>query len=175
MDKSMEYSGTFKVEDYVTYRKNGVCQIAEITQQSFVGQGKKDYYVLRSVYDSNIKVFVPLGSELEKEMKRVLSKDEIHKVIDESKDLDGIWADDCKSRANLFEQIIADGDKAKMIWIIRRISAYKLEVEGQKKKMKANDLKYLALAETVIAGEFAFSLGLQKNEVIKYINDYLDK
>ncbi len=166
--------GKFKIGDYVTYRKNGVCQIDDITFQNFVGQGKKEYYVLHSVYDSNMKVFVPLGSELEKEMQYVLTVEEIHRVIDNSNNVENMWDEDCKARAAVFDGIVNSGDKAKMLWLVKAVSEYKLEMDNAKMKMKANDLKYLAQAESIIAADFAFSLKLPKSEVLGYINNYLN-
>ena len=62
-----------------------------------------------------------------------------------------------------------------MLWLIKAVSDYKIEAEAQKKKMKATDTKYMALAEGIVAGEFAFSLNLQKNEVMDYVKEYLEK
>ena len=153
----------YKLNDYVTYRKNGVCQIIDITVQNFVGQGKREYYVLKSVYDENKKVFVPVGSDLEAEIQNVLSVEEIHKIIEDSRNVENMWVDDCRSRANVFDGIIESGDKAKMIWLIKTVADCKIEAEAQKKKMKATDTKYMAMAEGIVAGDFAFSLKLQKN------------
>lgn len=163
----------YALDEFVSYRKNGVCKIVDITVQSFGGQGKKEYYVLQSVYDANMRVFVPIGSDLENEMKNIVSSDEIIKIIGESKNVESLWVDDCKSRAGVFEEIINSGDLVKMLWMIQAVNDYKKEAELQKKKMKATDLKYLAMAESIISGEFAFSLGINKNEVIDYINKLL--
>ena len=165
----------YKKNDYVNYRKNGVCQIIEITEQSFAGQGKKEYYVLRSVYDSNMKVFVPIGSELEKGMHKVLSVDEIHKAIEASMSVEDMWIDDCKARASMFDEMLNSGDKTKILWMIDRLSRHKKETEQGKKKMKANDAKYLSMAESLIAGEFAFPLALPRGGVISYIKNYKER
>jgi len=162
----------YTVNDYVTYRKTGVCKITEISVQNFGGQGKKEYYVLTSVYDENTRVFVPIGSELEKEIRRALTVEEIHSIIEESKNIDDLWLDDCKSRTALFEEIINSGDKVKMLWIVRAVCAYKEEMENAKKKMRAMDLRYLSIAESILSGDFAYALGVPKNEVMKYINEY---
>ncbi len=175
MTKDRKTNTLFKIDQHVTYRKNGVCRVVDIVEQNFVGQGKKEYYVLQSVYDGNMKVFVPTESELEKEMQSVLSVDEINKIIRESEEVEDMWVDDCKARAKVFEGIINGGEKQKMLWLIKKVTLYKAEVEGQKKKMKANDLKYLAMAENIISGEFAFVLGLPKSEVITYIKNYLNR
>ena len=175
MGKREDSKYKFNLGEYVTYRKVGICQIAEMTVQNFAGQGKAEYYVLKSVYDSNTKVFVPVASALEEEMHRMLSVDEINKIIDSSKLVENMWVDDCRARANVFEEIINSGDKAKMLWLIKSVNEYKIIVEEQKKKMKAYDIKYLSLAENIISGDFAFALGLPKNQVMEYINQYLNK
>ena len=108
-------------------------------------------------------------------MQNVLSVEEIHKIIEDSRNVENMWVDDCRSRANIFDGIIESGDKAKMIWLIKTVADYKIEAEAQKKKMKATDTKYMAMAEGIVAGDFAFSLNLQKNQVMDYINEYLEK
>ena len=165
----------YSIGEYVTYRKVGVCRVEDMTVQNFGGQGKSEYYVLVSVYDSNTKVFVPVESELEAEMKKMLTVEEIHAVIDESKNVENMWVDDCRSRAKVFEEIVNSGDKAKMLWLIRTVSEYKIEMENSKKKMKAYDTRYLGMAEALISADFAYSLNLQKNQVMDYINKYLAK
>ncbi len=175
MGKIEDSKYKYNVGEYVTYRKVGICQIADITVQNFVRQGKEEYYVLQSVYDSNTKVFVPVCSALENEMNRMLSVDEIHRIIDESKTVEVLWLDDCRARANMFEEIINSGDKSKMLWLIKSVNEFKITVEEQKKKMKAYDTRYLTMAENLISGDFAFALDIPKNQVMEYINNYLNK
>lgn len=171
MGKTYKYA----VDDLVTYRRVGICKITEITLQNFARQGKSEYYVLNSVYDRNTKVFVPVDSELENEIRPMLSPEEINKIIKESTKVDDLWVDDCKSRAAVFEEIVNSGDKAKMLWLIKRVSAHKAEAEAAKKKVKATDTRYLALCENIVSSDFAFSLGLTKKQVMDYINDCLNK
>ena len=165
----------YSIDDYVTYRKVGICRISDITVQNFGGQGKIEYYVLSSVYNDNTKVFVPVASELESEIKRMLTVDEIHAIIDLSKTIENDWIEDCRTRAASFEAIVNSGDKSQMLWLIRRVTAHKNEMDEAKKKMKAYDTRYLTMAESIISMDFAYALGLQKNQVIGYINDYFNK
>lgn len=162
----------FELNECVTYRKNGVCKIVDITEQNFAGQGKKYYYVLQSVYDANMKVFVPMGSDIETEISRVLTVDELHTVIEQSRNVEFEWIGDCKKRATFFDEIIRKRDKAQIIWIIKTVSSYKEKIEEQKKKMKATDLKYLKLAENIIFGEFSFVLDIPRDDVMAYIENY---
>ncbi len=175
MGNIKERNSIHKLNEYVIYRKNGICQIVDIIEQNFCGQGKKEYYVLKSVYDDNVKVFVPLGSELEKGLKKIFSVDEIHALIEAAELLDNEWIDNSKQRAAMFETILNSGDTKQILWMLKAISGYKKELEEQNKKLKAYDTKYLALGENVVSGEFAFALGIPRKEVVQYIVNYIEK
>ncbi|MBQ7968774.1 MAG: CarD family transcriptional regulator [Clostridia bacterium] len=168
MGKNYKYA----VDDLVTYRRVGICKITDITLQNFARQGKSEYYVLSSVYDQNTKVFVPVDSELENEIKPMLDSCEINKIIEQSRSVEDLWVDDCKARAAVFENIVNSGDKVKMLWLIKRVSEHKAQMEEARKKVKATDTRYLAICEGIIASDFAYSLGLAKNQVMDYIKNY---
>ncbi len=168
MGKNYKYA----IDDLVTYRRVGICKITDITLQNFARQGKNEYYVLSSVYDQNTKVFVPVESELENEIKPMLDSCEINKIIEQSRSVDDLWVDDCKARAALFEGIVNSGDKVKMLWLIKRVSEHKAQMEEARKKVKATDTRYLAICESIIASDFAYSLGLAKNQVMDYIKNH---
>lgn len=175
MENNKNTGSLHNINDYVIYRKNGICQIVDIIEQNFCGQGKKQYYVLKSVYDENVKVFVPLNSELEKGLKKVYSIDEIHSLIEESEKVENKWVNDGKQRAAIFENILSGGDTKQILWMIKAIGLYKNELEEQNKKLKAYDTKYLKLGENVVSGEFAFALNIPRSDVVQYIIDYMEK
>ena len=163
----------YSINDHVTYRKAGICRISDIADCNFAGQGKKPYYVLVSVYDENTKVFVPVGSELEKEMQKMLTVQQINDIIDESRAVEFPWIENFRERAAFFEKNITEGDRVKMLCAIRILSELKQKNDEQKQKNKAYDLKYLALTENMIACDFAYALGIKKNEVMDYIKNRL--
>lgn len=169
MGKTEKNMGRFKVDDYVTYRKNGVCKITSIELMSFGGQEKKEYYVLNSVYDSNTRLFVPLQSELENEMRYVLTAEEINKAIKDSLEIEDKWEDNVGERNALFNEIMNSGDKAKMLWLIRNVTAYKAEADKKRRRMKANDVKCLNMAVSTVEAEFAYPLGLKRAQVMGYV------
>ncbi len=167
MEQIMERA-THKLGDYVMYRNNGICEIVDISSQR-MGGANAEYYILQSVYNANTKIFVPVASPLVSEMRHILSVGEIHAIIDASEESGNEWVDDSKLRASKFEQIMADGDRAQILWLVKVLSMHKVDVEGQKRKFYASDLKILTLAEKIITEEFAFALGISKDEVIPYI------
>ena len=47
----------FKVNDYIMYGMTGVCQVVDITKESFIDNLQKEYYVLKYIY-SNDTIYV---------------------------------------------------------------------------------------------------------------------
>ena len=81
----------FQVNDVIIYGAQGVCRISGKEEKN-VGGVKKTYFVLKPVGDQGSTFFVPADNELVlKKMRRLLTKDEIHKLIDSMQSEDAVW------------------------------------------------------------------------------------
>ena len=108
-------------------------------------------------------------------MRHILTKDEINKIIDESQTKEVEWIKDAKERAKAFEAVIEEGDRKRILSIIKVLSLHKAELDGRQKKMYASDSRILALAERIIDEEFAFVLDIDRACVREYIMKRLEK
>ena len=158
-----------KTNECVMYKNYGICRITDIRSERFGDGDLRDYYVLRSVSDEHCVVYIPTDSELTLRMRHVLSKDEIDYIIDNSSRQTGLWVNDGKLRAARFMQIILNGDRAEILWIIKALSIYRNELAQSKKHLCAGDERVLAAAEKAITDEFSFVLGIDRSAVIPYI------
>lgn len=150
-----------KAGDYVTYKENGICRIAEETDE---------YYILQPVYGHNMTVYVPKKSQaLVDLMCRVLTKDKIDEIIMDTENSQYQWIDDSKARSEYFNKLLRSGDKAAVLWLVKALSLHKIEVEKNKRNFYASDKRILSAAEKVITEEFAFVLGIEPEDVIPYI------
>ena len=150
-----------KTGDYVTYKENGICRISEETEE---------YYILQPVYGHNMTVYVPKKSQaLVNFMCRVLTKEEIDRIIQETESSRYTWIEDSKARTEYFNKLLRSGDKAAVLWLVKALSLHKTEVEKKKRSFYASDKRILNAAEKVITEEFAFVLGIAPEEVIPYI------
>lgn len=154
------------INDYVLYRNNGICRITEICPRDF-GDGERLYFIMQSVYDKNNVFFVP--ADKEDQLKHVLSVDEIDSIIDRSGDVCLEWPEDTRERTDVFGEILREGDRPRLLCMIKLLSLHKTETEADKKKFYANDQKTLAAAERLIQDEFAYVLGIPRDEVSDYI------
>lgn len=171
-----EYTYSHKVNDYVMYKKEGICKIIDIRSENFSGMGDKIYYVMQNVYDENSILYVPVDcKEIDKNMRHILSVEEINSIITASGETENYWIDDSKMRTLRFEQILNQGDRAEILWIVKTLSLYKLKLEEQKKKLYSSDMKIFTTAQKMITEEFAFALDIPKTEVTSYIIDRIEK
>ncbi|HHW25625.1 MAG TPA: hypothetical protein GXX22_09260 [Clostridiales bacterium] len=163
-----------KIGDCVLYRNCGICKICDIAPLEF-GDGNTEYYVLRSVFDESSVAYVPVDSELAQQMRPLLTKSEVLEVIDNAPYAGTSWIEDSKLRAHAFSKLIDSGNRADILWIILTLTEYRAELASKRRKLYSSDEKLLATALHMIKEEFAFVLGIDREEVIPYIRNRLGR
>ena len=63
----------FKVNDYIMYGMTGVCQVVDITKESFIDNLQKEYYVLKYIYSND--------SNWNEEFKSILKTGDIENLV----------------------------------------------------------------------------------------------
>ncbi len=160
---------SYKIGDNVIYKNNGICRIADIKTMNFTG-GDKLYYVLEPVYSKGSHTYVPTDLQgISASMRPLLEKSQIDSVIRDSLTAELPWHSETKQRAVLLNDVVSTLDRVKILAVFLRLQAYKAELEGNRKKMYASDLKLLMQTEKMIRDEFAFVLGIAREDVIPYV------
>ena len=68
---------------------------------------KKTYFVLKPVGDKGSTIFAPTDNELIlKKMRRLLTKDEIHKLIDSMPEENAVWVENENERKELYKSVL---------------------------------------------------------------------
>ncbi|MBQ4569867.1 MAG: hypothetical protein IJA62_07460 [Ruminococcus sp.] len=159
--------------EYVVYKKQGIYLISDVRQDSICGV-KKCFYVLRSVYDANAAVYVPADCDaLVSQMEKVLTMAQIDGIIEESVHRNIEWEADSTLRQEMFQGVLTSGYLSNVIAFAKLLSARKEECRQCKKKMPALDERTLSAACKILDEAFAFSLGLEKKDVMSYITEKL--
>ena len=166
----------FKKGEHVVYGINGVCLIEDIDirRLSFdMPQG--EYYILKPLASSMSTVFVPCDNEkLCSRMRRVMTKDEIDELLLSVRGKSIDWIEDRKERAAAYREILLRSDKTELLLLIRRLLMQSEELSKVKKKLSASDNEILISAEKTVRDEYAFSLGLCKDDVDCYIRSKIE-
>ncbi len=165
----------YKVGDIVIYKSEGVCRVSDIEVKTFRDK-EIEYYVLKPVYKENSEIFVPKNNiELVSKMRQVLTREEIINLIKSMPDEDDIWIENENQRKEEYKQLIASGDRTKLIRLIKTLFNHKQKQKEAGKKLHITDDRLLKDAEKVLYDEFAYVLNISQNQVVPFIVGELDK
>lgn len=166
----------FQVNDVIIYGAQGVCEITGTEEKSVSGV-KKNYFVLKPVNDKGSTIFVPTDNELVlKKMRRLLTKDEIHQLIDSMPKENAVWVENENERKELYKNILANGDHLELIKMIKAIYAHKKEREAEGKRLHMSDERFFKDAEQILYNEFQYVLDINgKDGLMDYIFARVEK
>ena len=164
----------FQINDTVLYGAEGVFKIIEITVMDFAGD-KKEYYVLKSLYNENSTVYVPTDKEtLLAKMRKILSKEEIYEMIRNMPDEELIWIEDEGERMQAYKEILMKGDHRKIVRLIRTLYLHGQQLKEIGKNLHKVDERFLKDAERILYDEFAYVLNIKPNQVLPFIQEQIE-
>lgn len=164
----------FEKGDYVVYGSKGVCQIQDITHVDIPGVDKNRlYYIMHPVQDNNGTVYLPTDST-KAVIRRVMSAEEAHQLIDEIPDIEQLWVSDEKKREASYKEALRTCNSRAWVSIIKALYLRKCERLAAGKKITALDERYLRAAEHELYGELSIALGIPKDEMESYIHDHIE-
>lgn len=166
----------FKVNDVITYGTQGVCRI-EGTEVKSVGGVKKTYFILKPVSDKGSTIFAPTdNAHVLSKMRRLLTKDQIHELIDSMPEKDAQWIANENERKEYYKSVLAQGDRLELMKLIKAIYVHKKEREAEGKRLHMSDERFFKDAEQILYDEFQYVLDLEsKDALLRYILARIEK
>lgn len=163
----------FNAGDTVMYGAFGICRVTAIEKRDFTGE-EQEYYILRHISSDKNTFYVPTGSEAALgNMHPVCSKAEVDELISHMNSEGLIWIDNDIARKAEYSRIIKNADKRELIMLIKTLYLRRRELAGSGKKLRSADENYLSLAENMLFEEFAYALGIDRSEVVGYIEEHI--
>lgn len=161
----------FEIGEYVVYGVKGVCRIEDITHIDISGADKNRlYYVLAPIGDANGKIYVPTDNQ-KIVIRRVISKEEAEKLIQELPEIELLWVPDDKQREAKYKEALRTCDYHAWVSIVKTLYLRKKERVAQGKKVTSLDEKYMKAAENELYSELSMTLGIPKDEMEDYIRE----
>jgi len=158
------------INEYVYYALNGICLVKDI-QKLKIGNETKEYYVLNPINNSST-FYLPIDNEeILSKVKKLLTKEEIDKLILESKEITIDWPNNSKDRNSYIQQLLKLDDLKITIAIIRTINQKQIE----NCKVSPNDLINLSNAKNLVDTSLAYSLNIPKDNIVDYILNLINK
>ncbi len=159
----------FRKGDTVIYGSAGICEVEEVSRQSFLGE-EREYYVLHSLYTNGERVFVPIDNPtLTGRMFPTLTRDQIDALLASLPDTTPAWIESDDARKNRFAEILVSGDRAALLGMIYSLYDHRERQEKKGKKLHIADERSFREGEKLLYGEFAHVLEMEPEEVPDYI------
>lgn len=164
----------FQVGEAVLYDMWGVCTIEAVEQQK-TPEGLQEYLVLRPVYHSSAKLYLPNRQEtLEAALRTVITRGEIEALLGSLKEDAVLWTEDPRERAQSFRRILASGDRKALLGLIRLLYLRKKELRRKGKNLRMADEQTLREGEKLLNGEFAYVLQIPPEQVPDFIHTFIE-
>ena len=165
----------FEKGEYIIYGTSGVCKIEDITTMNMASVPKdKLFYVLSPSSQKGGRIFTPVDNP-KSIMRRVLSREEAARLIDEIPSIEELWIINEKMREEKYKECMRSGDCREWIRIIKTLYLRKQERTAQGKKITATDERYLKMAEDYLYSELEISLEIPKTQMEAYITQKIEK
>lgn len=159
----------FDIGESLIYGASGICQLEDILERD-INQETRRCYVLRPVYEAGSTLYVPVGSEkLEAKMRPLLCREEVYALIDEMPQEDADWIENENQRRESYTQALASGDRTQLVQLIKTVFARQQELRAAGRKLRMSDERFMKDAERALYDEFAYVLGMAREEVFPFI------
>ncbi len=166
----------FQIGDVIVYGAHGVYKI-EATEEKCISGEKKTYFVLIPANGMGLTIYAPIHNEyVLQKMRHLLTKDEIHKMIDAMPQEKATWIANENERKERYKSILSKGKHWELIKMIKALYAHKKEREAEGKRLHMSDERFLKDAEQLLYNEFQYVLELSgKSDLLQYIFARIDK
>lgn len=161
----------YQAGDTVIYGSQGVCRIAEISEQNYNGTAML-YYVLKPVLDERSTMYVPVhNEEAAGKLRSILSEAEVKELIQAMPDESTIaeWIDNDNARREHFKDILSRGERQELVTLIKTLYLHSQEQKRKGKRVQIADDRVMQEAEKMLYDEFAHVLGIKPEEVVPFI------
>jgi len=165
----------FKEHDVVVYGAQGVCEIVAIEQRKVDGENRQ-YFVLKPQNDNGATCYVPTWNEKAwGKMRRVMTKQEVHALIDSMPDKTPLWIDNDNERKEAYRQTLAGGDHAAIISMVQALFLHKKQRQAAGKRLHVSDEHFMKDAEQILYNEWQYVLNMDKETLMAYILDRIER
>ncbi len=163
----------FAKGEYVVYGSKGVCLIRDISQIDIPGVDKdRLYYIMQPIYNAKGTVYLPIDST-KAVIRRVMSRDEASKLIEDLPDIEQLVVPDEKKREASYKEALKTCSVYAWVSIIKTLYTRKNERQAAGKKITALDERYLKATEHELYGELSIALGVPEEKMESYMQSHM--
>ena len=165
----------FHAGENVVYGTHGVCTVLGTEVRKIDGRSV-EYYVLEPHSQSAAKYYVPTHNlaALAK-MRGLISSDALHELLHSEEVRRDCWVEDENKRKLLYRELIASGDRERLLQIVYTLHCRKKELALFGKRIHQCDENFLSDAQKLLNEEFSFVLQIPIQAIGEYIANIFEK
>lgn len=162
----------YQIGDSVIYGAQGVCTVVNI-EEKMIGTTAAQYYVLRPFFQDSSTIFIPKDNQtLTAKLHAVLSKDQLETCILHAGDTKEPWDSNDQSRQAHYSDVLRGSDRNAWFDMLRALTGERRQRMRAKKRLGMTDERQMKDVEKLIHDEVAYVLGLERDDVPKYIAEH---
>ncbi len=159
----------FAVGETVIYGSTGVCKISEVTENKLTGVLRK-FYVLHPVDTDKNAIYVPVDNEkLVSRMRVVPTKKELKQLLAEV-DVENVeWIENNLERAQIYRDILADGDIKMNIRLLRTLRIRQNTMLQSGRHLSKSDERIYKDCSKLLSSELSIVLNIEHDQVLQLV------
>ncbi len=163
----------FQVGDKVVYGIHGVCIVAD-QEERLVDRKRLTYLALEPVGQEGARYLVPThNAAAMAKLQAMMTKEQLQVLMEsEQVHTDG-WIRDENLRKQIYRELIASGDRARLMQMVYTLYRHKAAQSAAGKKCHLCDENFLRDAEKLLISEAAMVLNVDQDAAKQYIRSKL--
>lgn len=150
-----------------------ICCIGEKVRKCFDGKNENEYYTLFS-NDSKNTYYVP-SEKIDENVRPLLTKEQILKVIDGLPYVQAEWTDDKNQRRMNFSSAMRNGDYNRILPMLSGIWNEKTKRAEKGKHLLNDDKRNFELAKKLLYTEISFLFNINIDEAEEFIQKRINR
>ncbi|CZR96588.1 MULTISPECIES: CarD family transcriptional regulator [unclassified Clostridioides] len=139
----------YEIGESVMYPKEGACYISGLVTKD-VNHHIQKYYELTVIYNSNLKILIPVLNADKIGIRPVMDENEVDNFIQSLDKADCLWVLDRKKRLKLYQDKFHSGDVFEIVKLIKM-----LMIQDNSKQLCSTDKDFLNKAQRFALSELA--------------------
>ena len=151
----------YQIGELVQYGNSGVCKVEEIVQGAPGLEQNVPCYLLIPVSKKDGKIYSPVEIG-ETRMRRILSKEEAHELLEKAWKSDGLSIVNEKQCEHIYREELHSGDCYRWLLLLKTLYARKTSRITAGKKITATDERYMKNVEDRLKEELGIVIGQEQ-------------
>lgn len=160
-----------KLGDVVFVQNKGVCRVDAMDKKDVLGNGMKDYYVMKPVSENNnMTIYVPTDTKLK--IRKLSTKEKALKILNEFANLEGVEIKNEEERFKKYNELSQEGELEGWAKLLKTL--FERKKQFAKKQFAIQEQKYINTLLPCLISELSYVLKKDEREIKDTISNAME-